>query len=115
MNIPEPKYLRMKPKLFQIYSLGSAGSTLTIEHNYDAAGWQTTGHLDMTGDAPLLPQGLPFNLGGAGILDEKLTLEDLPPCRTLQFRIGGSMTATLRYLGYAYYYDEMRFERDPIA
>ena len=73
---------------------------LTLSVQVDSGGWQSLGALDMAGDAPALPQTLPFNLGSEAIAEGKYHLTSFGRARGIRFRFRSNNTdeVTLREL-----------------
>ena len=73
---------------------------LTILAQFNSNGWQSLGTLDMGGDAPRLPQTLPFNLGNEAVARGKFLLASYGRSRGMQLRFRSNNTdkVTLRRL-----------------
>lgn len=82
--------------------LGDAdGGNLVVSTQLDAGGWQTLGTFAMIGDAPALPQTLPFNLGSETNARTKYHLNTLGRADGLQVRLRNNTstdTITVRNL-----------------
>lgn len=100
------------PRYMRVFCQAAASVTLQIESNCDSVGFEQVGYMDTTGGAPALPQDLPFNLGGEGLVTKQFNLEDIERCRDVQFRMTATATGDLKLLGYAYYAHVDNFETE---
>lgn len=84
------------------FSVSSAGVTMMVEANPDARGWQTVGFVPLTGGEILLPQTLPFFLGGDSVSTYTLDLQQVAFERSndIQFRFTATSTSLVQFLGY---------------
>lgn len=85
---------------FDLFAVASPGCTMCVEVNLDSLGYQSLGCIDLSGDFPSLPQGLPFSLGGEGIVKHTLRPSGLGPFRDVQVRMTCTATQSLKVLGY---------------
>jgi hypothetical protein len=87
----------------ELFAVATATATLHVEANTDAMGWQTVGYLNLIGDAPMLPEDLPFNFGGVGVARSTIALDSLNKFRDLQIRMTATTDQQVKVLGYTLY------------
>ena len=107
--------LKKQPEFFRYFGQGAAGVTAEIWANEDNAGWESVGFVFTQGDAPALPQDLPFTLGGAGVVTKQWRLSDqLGRLRDVQFRLTATANDALKVVGYGCYgyLDNYEFEAE---
>jgi hypothetical protein len=93
-----------QPRFFRYYGESVAAVTVEVSANCDAEGFVHVGYVDTSGNAPPLPQDLPFDLGGAGIVTKQFYIgEEVERCRDLQFRLTATCSDGLRIAGYSYF------------
>ena len=83
------------------YFSASGAATMQIEARRNGETYRTVGYVDLTGDLPALPQTLPFDLGGGGVIEDTQTLEDFEVSKDLQLRFTCTATTEVKMLGYS--------------
>lgn len=83
------------------YFIASGTATMQIEARKNGESFQTIGYASLEGDLPALPQPLPFTLGGVGVIEKVMTLEDFQGVRDMQFRHTCTTTVDVQHLGYS--------------
>jgi hypothetical protein len=102
---------RVMPQL-----VGSGAATMHVEANLDAKGFEHVGYVSLFGDAPVLPVDLPFTLGGAGVVAETLSLEDMSAQRSRDIAFRFTVTVAdvvTKMLGYSVFGHMENWDRTP--
>lgn len=71
----------------KIKAFSSGNYDLTIQVSIDDQDWTTLGTLNLTGDAPTLPQTLPFDLASTNLIEGTFHLDSLGPFNQIRLRI----------------------------
>jgi len=98
----------------EIACLGTGEGTVTVEARVDQAGFTTVGSFQIVSGGPLLPEDLPFNLGGSGIVRAKFHLESFSRGRNIDFRFTHDETGDVEYLEWIVTTQDQNYERENI-
>ena len=98
----------------EIAALGTGSGTVTVRARVDAAGFSDVGTFDIVSGGPLLPEDLPFTLGGNGIVRAKFHLEGFSRGRNIDFQFIHDETFDLKLLEWIVTTQDQNYERENI-
>lgn len=96
----------------EIAVLGTGSGTVTVEARVDQAAFTSVGSFSIIAGGPSLPIDLPFELGSAGIVEEKLHLEGFSRGRQIDFRFRHDETLDIQYLYWIITAQDQNYERE---
>ena len=90
-----------EPQTIDVFLGAAADVTIAVEANCDARGYRSIGFVNGIGDAPNLPQAMPYTLAGFGVVHSTFSLSELDRCRDVQFRFTATTSGDINFFGYS--------------
>jgi len=120
VSLTTKKYDMGRPESDKIFNevefavLGTGEGTVTVQARVDEAGFTDVGTFTIVSGGPLLPENLPFNLGGTGIVRGKFHLEGFSRGRNIDFKLTHNETFDIQILEWILTVQDQNYERENI-